>query len=1103
MTVSDPKVFARERFRRLILMAVVLVATTSLLPTPAAAQALYGSVTGTIADDTGAAVPGATVTIKNEDTGLEISGVTDGTGTYTLRNVAGGTYTLKASLQGFKEFVQTGVPVTAGGIVRINGRLEIGALTESVTVTTEATVLKTDKADVSVDLRPEDVVNLPLNQYRNYQYLLNLVPGATPPEFQNAQTDTPGRALSTNINGANRNSNVTRIDGAASINVWLPHHAGYIAPVETIENVNISTNSFDAAQGMTLGAATAVVTKSGTNTFKGSAFLFRQQDELNARRGYFDPSKVDASTTIAGGTVGGPVRRNRLFYFGSWERNAERQGRFNTYTVPTERMRNGDFSEVLALNPNFRIYDPATGTSDGRNRSFFNGAVIPGNRISEISKKIQAAYPAPNNPGTNNGLQDNLFIPRKPTADRDNYDVKVNWNRTSAHQIWGKFSMMQASVFDLFYLGLDGAGGGDTRTTVYTVGQTWTLSPTLLLDGSVGANVMQQSMTGPDYGTNIGLDVWGIPGLNSAGATGPGSADLQRYSGMPQVATGLSVLGNNSTWTPVWRDERSYTVSTNLTKVAGRHEVRTGFDFVRLRLTHWQPEVGNPRGLLTFGGGVTGTPGYAGVGGWNGYAAFLLGEMSSYAKSVQFEELSGRENQYGLYVADRWQVNEKLTVNLGLRYEYYPLMSRQDRGIELLDIDTFNVRLGGLGGNPQDLGIKVSKTLFAPRFGAAYRVNEKTVLRAGYGKTFTPLPWSRPMRGRFPLTIAYSDAGRNGFIPYGNVARGIPGAPNPDLASGTIPLPRGVAMTSPDPDDVARGATQSWNAFIERRLPLDVAVSVGYVGTRTDGGYANRNLNYAESGGNANRQLFAKAGTASINRLAAVAKARYNALQVAVNRPFKNGLLLKGAYTLSEAMNEVDDDGGGFEWPQPSQFHRNYAPAGFDRPHMLQMGFVYELPFARNSSHPVALVVKNWQINGIASWLSGRPFDISGSNGLLQQQGGSQTINATGNPKPGFGEPGPDQRWYDPSLFSQPGNAWGNTGRNQFRGPSNWNLDASLFRTIPFRRYRVELRVESQNAFNHAQWGNPVTGFTDPNFMRIRSLARAPRTVQVGARVTF
>jgi outer membrane receptor protein involved in Fe transport len=1111
--VTQPKVVVRNRCRLLVLesfMAVVLAATIWLLPSTAEAQTLYGGLTGTIADGTGAAVPGAAVTIKNEDTGLEMTAVTDGTGTYTIRNIAGGTYTLKASLQGFKEFVQTGIPVIAGGIVRINGKLEIGALSESVTVTTEATVLKTDKADVSVDLRPVDVVNLPLNQYRNYQYLMNLVPGATPPEFQNAQTDTPGRSLSVNVNGTNRNNNVTRIDGAASINVWLPHHAGYIAPVETIENVNISTNSFDSAQGMTGGAAAAVQTKSGTNTFKGSAFFFRQQDELNARRGYFDPSKVDSSTSIMGGTAGGPVRRNKLFYFGSWERNAERQGIFNSYTSPTAKMRNGDFSEVLAFNPNFRIYDPATGTPDGRNRSFFEGAIIPQNRLSGISKKIQALYPMPNNAGTNNGLQNNLYIPRNPKADRDNYDFKVNWNRTSAHQIWGKFSMMQASVFDLFYLGLDGAGGGDTRTMVYTVGQTWTLTPTLLLDGNIGVNSMQQNFQGPDYGTNFGTDVWGIPGLNADTASGPGSFDLNRYSGMPQVETGLGTIGNTATWTPVWRDERSYTVSTNLTKVAGRHEIRTGFDFIRLRLNHWQPEVSNPRGILTFGGGVTGTPGYAGVGGWNGYAAFLLGQMSDYSKSIQYEELSGRENQYGAYVADRWQVNEKFTLNLGLRYEYYPLMQRQNRGIETLDVDTFMVRLGGLGGNPKDLGIKVSDTLLAPRVGAAYRLNENTVLRAGYGRTFDPLPWTRPMRGRFPLTIAYRDAGVNGFIPYGDIARGIGPAPSPNLEAGTIPLPRGVDMTTPDPNDSERGSIHSYNAFIERRLPLDVSVSVGYVGTSTVDGYATRNLNYAESGGNANRQLFAKANTASINLYASSAKARYNSLQLAVNRPFKNGLMLKGAYTLSKAMNEVEDDGGGYTWPQASQFSRNYALANSDRTHMLQMGFVYELPFARNSSNPVSLLVKDWQINGIASWLSGRPFTIGGDNGLLQQQGGSQTINLNGAAKAGFGEAGPDEQWYDPSLFSQPGNAWGNTSRNQFRGPLTWNLDLSVFRTISFGHYHMEIRVESQNVLNHPQWANPVTGFTDPNFMRIRSYAsggqgtwREPRRVQLGMRFVF
>ena len=211
-------------------------------------------------------------------------------------------------------------------------------------------LLQTDKADVHTELKAKEITSLPLNQYRNYQTLINLVPGATPAAFQNDQTDTPARSLRTFVNGTNPNSNNTRLDGASSVNIWLPHHAGYVAPAETIDTVNISTNNFDAGQGMAGGAAITLVTKSGTNEFKGSAFYFRNQDELNARH-FFDPTKLDSSIAIGGGTVGGPVRKNRLFFFGSYEGNYERTSRFDIYTVPTERMRAGDFSEVTAINP--------------------------------------------------------------------------------------------------------------------------------------------------------------------------------------------------------------------------------------------------------------------------------------------------------------------------------------------------------------------------------------------------------------------------------------------------------------------------------------------------------------------------------------------------------------------------------------------------------------------------------------------------------------------------------------------------------------------------------------------------------------------------------
>ena len=1090
-------------------LVVVLAPLLFALAPGASAQVLYGSVVGAVKDAQGAAIPAATVVITNKDTNLTRETVTGAEGDYTLANVVPGHYDVKVTLSGFREFLQTNVPVTAGQISRVDVKLEIGALTETVTVASDQQLLQTDKSDLHTELKSQEITNLPLNQYRNYQTLINLVPGATPGTFQNAQTDTPGRSLRTNINGADGQNNNTRIDGASSVNIWLPHHAGYIAPAETIETVNISTNNFDTAQGMAGGAAITVVTKSGTNNVKGSAFYFRNQDELNATS-FFTPScdvtpppncgKLNSSISIGGGTVGGPIRKDKVFFFGGFEGNYERNSRYDLYSVPTAKMRNGDFSEVLAINPNFHLYDPATGNADGTGRTEFPGAVIPANRISGIAQEIQALYPAPNNPGTNNGLQNNLYLPRNPKADRDNYDFKVDWNRTSANHVFAKFSTMQAKVCDLYKLGYDNVGCGNTHVYVPTVGTTWTLSPTMVLDGNFGMNRQDQTAQGGDFGTNFGSQTFGIPGTN-------GPDPLQ--SGMPSFNPGYSTLGNNDTWTPLERHETSYTATANLTRMMGRHEMRTGFDFIRYQLNHWQPELGSgPRGDFSFSGNITGQPGYT-ANLWNQYAGFLLGLDSGYGKSIQAETMTGRENQYALYASDRWNASSKMTVNAGLRWEYYPLMTRADRGLERLDYSTWTVLIGGKGNTPEDVGIKVSKTLFAPRLGLSYRIDDKTVFRTGYGLTYDPIPWSRPLRGFYPATIGFSQTasgllGSNfASVPLAN---GIPDIPLPDLSTGVIPMPPNVTTRTPNPDQVDRGRTQQWNVTLERQLPMDVSVSVAYVGTRTDGGYADLNVNYADAGGgDAGRQFFAQAGTADILDWAARTKRRYNALQTAINRPFKNGLLLKGAYTWSKAMDETDDDGWvTLTWSQPSQLSRNYALAGYDRTHNFSMGFLYDLPFAKNDTGTMATIVQNWQVTGVFQAYSGLPFTIGGDNTALNQRAGQQTIEQVA-PIRQVGPAGPNAVYYDPASFAQPGNQWGNTGRNFLRGPMNWNLDMGLFRGFPLGHYRLEFRAQASNVLNHVRWGNPVTSFTDPNFMKIRSLADStgPRQIQLGFRFEF
>jgi hypothetical protein len=1122
--------FIRISRKAAMVAAIVMIAAAIAAP-PALAQALYGAIVGTVDDPSGAPVPGATVTATNSGTGLKVDTQTDGDGNYTFRNLQAGVYDLKVSLQGFRELKRTGVRVSAGNPVRMDLKVEVGTVAEAVTVTAETTLLQTEKADLHTELTSKELTNLPLNQFRNYQALLNLVPGATPAQLQNSEIDTPGRALSTSVNGVARNINAFRVDGAVSVNVWLPHHVGYVQSAETIESVNISTNNFDADQGMAGGAAVTVLTKSGTNQLHGSGFFFRNQDEFNANTFVNDANgiaKPNQSTNIYGGTLGGPILKNKLFFFGGFERYNARRGIQIPYAVPTARMRAGDFGEVAAVSPNFRLFNPFTGGAGGVGRTQFPNNVIPGNLLSPIWSKALQFYPLPNAADVNgNGLADDFVQARTVQNDRNNIDTKLTWQRSPSHNIWAKFSMLKANVVGgsagEYVLGFDNGSVGDTKIYVGGLGHTWTLSPSLVLDGNFGIDRQDQSVTGPDYGQNIGLDVLGIPGTNGPSA---------RYSGMPAFDIPTNPwptpnggyaydIGQTPTWMPLFRHERSYTFTSALTWVKGRHQVRGGVDVVRHELNHFQAEFGvfgGTRGGFSFNGNVTGAPGYAPQI-WNELGAFALGLSSLRTRDIQEIQMTAREWQQALFLADHWNASDKLTLNVGLRLERYPLMHRKDTGIERLDYSTYTVLIGGLGDVPEDVGIKVKSVYFAPRLGAIYRASENTVLRGGYGITYNALPWSRPLRGSFPYDINFNQSAEQ-FSSF-PVSAGIPLVTVPDLSSGHVKLPPNTFMRSPNPNQVDRGKIQQMNLAMERRLPGDISLEVALVHTRTDGGYADLDINYGQpGGGQASRQLFSVAGTTSVLDWAARTKTRYKGLQVALNRPFKNGLLLKGAYTLSQTKNMADEDGWiGLTWNHPLKYNDNYALAGYDRTHVFQLGWVYELPFAKNSSNPLAQIVKNWQINGVAAAYSGTPFSITGTNTALNCPScGSVLINVQGDPKPTGTAGSPTDPWYDKSLFSQPTglghDGFGTSLRNQFRTPGVWNVDMGLFRSFPMGRFRPEIRLEAQNVFNHTNWGRPNTTITSPQFMTFQSGAAhqfntiwgtgtTERVVRLGLRLEF
>jgi hypothetical protein len=791
-------------------------------------------------------------------------------------------------------------------------------------------------------------------------------------------------------------------------------------------------------------------------------------------------------------------------------------------------MRAGDFSEVAAAYPAFRLYNPYTGGAGGVGREQFPNATIPSNLLNPTALRVLADWPMPNATAdiNRNLLADDYVIQRERSNDRDNFDLKLTWQRANTHSIWAKFGMLDAEVIDNFMLGFDEGSLGDTRTYVGGVGHTWTLSPSLVLDGNLGINRMEQSVTGPDYGDNVGTDRYGIPGTN-----GPSL----RYSGIPFFEAGnaaVNVLANNYSfgttpnWMPLFRTEQSFTFSSALTKVMTKHELRFGIDVVKHELNHYQAEfgaAGGVRGRLQFGGLPTSTPGYVPLQ-WNQFGSFMLGLQTLHNKDVQEIEMTAREWQMAAYIRDRWQVGQKLTLSLGLRFEYYPLMTRADgKGIERLDYSTYTVLLGGYGTTPKDVGIDIQKFYLAPRVGAMYRLTDNTVLRGGYGRTINPLPWSRPMRGSFPFDISYSNSPTDQYSWLGTIEQGIPPIVVPDLSSGTVKLPLGTTFRSPDPADVDRAVLQQANVAVEHRFPGDISVELAYVHGRSDGGYADRDLNYGEpGGGNASRQFFAVGGTSQVLDWGSRTKRRYNALQVALNRPYKNGLLLKGAYTLSKAQNETDDDGWvSLPWHHPSKLADNFALATYDRTHMFNMGFLYDLPFARESKSLLGQIVKNWQVNGVFSYYSGTPFSIPGTNSALNCPACSSIgvlINVQGEPSPSGSAGSNSEPWYDKSLFSQPTGSgidgFGTSKRNQFRSPSVWNVDFGIFRAFPVGKLRPELRVSVTNLFNHTNWARPVTGFTDPRFMLFNPTAAhqanqdwgtgtVERQVQIGLRLEF
>jgi hypothetical protein len=1034
---------------------------------------LYGSLTGNITDPSGAAVPNVKVETQNAGTGIAKIAMSDERGTYLFNDLQPGTYKITVSAPSFATRVLEGAVVSANVVLRLDVVLQVSQISESVTVSASAVALQTDRADINNQIRASQIADLPMinSQGRNFQVLYKLLPGFTPPVEAHSDAGNPQRSMVTQVNGMPQSSNATRLDGATISYPWLPRLVAYLPPVEAVETVNLVSNSFDAEQGMAGGAAMNVTIKSGTNEYHGGAWEYHTNSQLKARNYFYclysctgDPNHPPKNLSNQFGAMfGGPIKKNKLFFFADWERTLRRQAASALRTIPTAALRTGDFNGTGTT-----VYDPATGnTATGAGRSPFPNNIIPTNRIDSAAAIMTALVPQPNQ----SVFPNNYLAIGDYSLTRDNADFKINYVPTDKMQIFGRYSFSPTLIFDPPSLGPAGGdatnGGQPGRAPglIQTagVGVTYTLSSHVLFDATAGYTRLRLSAQNVDIGKNYGLDVLHIPGTN-------GTDPLQ--GGYPRFTFNtFSSLGNPNVSNPFLFRDPQYVTTGNMTWTRAAHSLRFGFEYSKYDINHFQPQASNgPRGGFNFTGGLTSLNGGAATTAYNSWGDFLLGLPFSMGKDVQYENpATVRMPSYGLYARDSWQVSRKLTIDYGFRYEFYAAPTRDHFAGERYDPATDKVFRGGYD---------VGKGQLAPRLGIAWRLNEKTVIRTGAGISVDPNSF-RYLRDDYPATISTQYSGLTSYVAAGTLRTGIPDVVGPDLTQNVFTLPAAVGTTT-FPQTFHRGYIESYNFTIQRDAGAGFNVQAAYVGSRAIRQTAILNINAAgPGGGNAGRALFPAFGRiADIKDFTPFNTASYNGLQLQATRRIATSMF-GIAYTLSRAIDYADDTDSGLTWNWAPMLQRNRAVAGFDRTHNFQFFGNYAVPFGRGQKYAqtgmARALLGGWQANWIMSRTSGTPFTVGTSGSSLNSPGNTQTADQVLSNVEVLGGHGVGQPYFNSLAFAPVTDVrFGNSGRNILRGPGVFNLDGSIFRTFRItERFQLQFRAEAFGLTNTPQFGNP------------------------------
>jgi outer membrane receptor protein involved in Fe transport len=1085
-----------------LLRSFLCMGFCAVLSAPALSQAVYGNIFGTISDPSGAAVAGAKVTVTSVQKATTFQTTTNDTGNYTVTHLIPDQYDVRAEAPGFNASESKSIPVYADEAARIDMRLRIGGSSETVVVSAEdVPLLKADRADVATTFSNREVESLPLFN-RNFTSLELLTAGTSQFPWQHAAFENPQGGIQIMVNGQHFSGTSYQLDGTDNRDPIL----GIIVINPTLESVTqtkITTQNYDAEFGQALAGVVTVQTKSGTNDLHGSAFEFRRTGWGQARNPFTQPpdqSLPPIKWNQFGGSIGGPVIKNRLFFFGDYQGTRRSDGASVRLSVPTALVRSTclDPSKPLCDLSEYpqELFDPATG-----NVSQFASNQIPRDRISPQAVNLLNLLPPPNVPGA--GIAQNFIASGAAKFNGDSFNIRIDHNTTERLRIFGRYSFadFRQDVVGAFGAVVGGpglspdngpAGQSLARNQSLAGGFNYVLKPDLLTDFRFGFFRYHVNVLPNGVGTTPAKDA-GIPGLNLGNSL---------TSGMPQFfiqgQEGEDIFFGSLCNCPTLETEQQFQWVNNWTETTGNHVLKWGADIryaQNLRVSGSFPRSGH---LEFFNSRTQGLSG-----GGLGLATFLLGDVSFFGRVVNSVTNAGeRQNRWFFYGQDTFRVTRNLTLSYGLRWDIYFPQSVTGKGAGgWVDLNTGLVSVAGYGRINLHGNVENNFTNFAPRIGIVYQANPKTVVRIGYGRSFDigvfGSVFGHTATQNLPVLLTQE---LNPSSNTGSVFSLSKGPPSPTFIavppSGQFLLPNQVS-DSVVPTKMRLPTLDAWNVTVQREITPTLSLQVGYVANKGTHVFAGDGPNYDANQPSIvgfgtlttdeRKPFFKKFGwTQQVFYFGSDASDNYNALQAAIEKRFSKGYQFLAHYTWSKALTYDSD----YYAIDP---RLNYGLSNSDRKHVFVLTSVIDLPFGKGktflgkASGIADRIIGGWSLATTTSWKSGLPFSPAYSSCFADRDTGPcrpdvvGTVHVTGSRNDYFtttggvplgpnGVPGDTVGpWRRPAFGT-----FGNAARNSLRGPGFFQADLSVAKNFSLREaVSLQFRADIFNLFNNVNLDNP------------------------------